>query len=119
MEAGPQLDRLVAIKVMGCTPRTEPTQDYGTHECCGCKGALHSEPSGWSDCWKSYSTDIGHAWEVVEEMLRKPGIIFEMISGTPDGMAVSFTCAGIPSNSVTPTAPLAICLAALKAVEGK
>ncbi len=62
-----------------------------------------------------YSTDISKAWLVVEEMLRKDGITFEMRKA-----ACGFVCNFIPDKNIVEwaeTAPEAICDAALLAME--
>lgn len=66
---------------------------------------------GWG-CYivPNYSSDITAAWEVVEKM---EGEWFNLSAASPKGWYAAF---GSPDNESTygDTAPLAICLAALK-----
>ena len=70
----------------------------------------------------SYSTDIASAWQVVEKLNTLPGgeyiSLTRGIPGIPDpNYRVQFCVAGVLDNAEAPTAPHAICLAALKAVD--
>lgn len=80
-------------------------------------------------CWdqghnehKSYSTNIAAAWEVVEKMrnvvddLRNGGWQFDIYDSLPTQWRVQFTKPGKGICAYADTAPLAICLAALKAL---
>lgn len=93
MEAGREMDALVARQVMGW-----PEQDCHP-------GALAW--AGWSP-----STDIDSAWDVVEKMIEKHRVDLHGLRGGKD-----WRCwvAGF-DHADAPTAPLAICRAALKAV---
>jgi Phage ABA sandwich domain len=89
-----EIDRLVAEKVMGCS----------------------KELMVWLEIHEvlpHYSTNIVDAWQVVEKFVNDD-IYFEMVKPDKDG---SFTCLIGMLNEPTKadTAPLAICLAALKA----
>ena len=129
MEAGRELDALIAEKVMGHRMFEPPPM---------------SEP--WEvmpDDYRGrpllpYSTDIGAAWEVVEKM-RERGKDRKDIAICMDGFSLSqnhvgedwqdypwapeggwsatFTDGYNTSGAAALTAPHAICLAALKAVE--
>jgi hypothetical protein len=99
MKPGRELDVLVAKQVMGIDP------DYD-------EGIYYFE--GYADP-KPYSTDITAAWEVVEKFNRR---YLELIK---DGR---YKCCLDSRNleslcAFADTAPHAICLAALKAVENK
>ncbi len=109
MPAGPALDRLVAERVLG-----RPYRD----------------PSGWEMQYEgaardAFSTDIAHAWAVVEH-LRAAGVKWEIADDYLDAGAGSWfamteqTKAGAACRVVGPyaeTVPLAICRAALLALE--
>lgn len=117
-EAGPELDRLIAEKVMGWTvyqipgmsiqPRGEPEMrpaiEYRKD------GSLtYSEADDESLFW-SPSTDITHAWEVVERMIAL-GKALSMATHGHDNEEWSVTFGR--SNALAHTAELAICRAAL------
>jgi hypothetical protein len=129
-EAGRELDALVAEKVMGWTwwrssatgrrgifaPGVIPRGAYewfkeladGTEELC----------RDWGAYLPAYSTDIAMAWRVVEKMNRHRFSIGEFKPGT---WKASFSelspIRPMPCLATAATAPLAICLAALEAVE--
>jgi len=103
LEAGPELDSLVDEKIFG----REYIRGYG---------AL------------PYSTDIGAAWEVVEKMRNWPNghwwLSLSQIAGVRGEWRAGFSFGGMavdhsPKFVVADTAPLAICLAALKAIDAK
>lgn len=111
MPAGPEMDRLVAEKVMGWT-HGQTGADY-----CGWQGAksypgerYNRKNDAHYGIWNP-SKEIAHAWEVLERMdtmtLRK----------LPGG---SYACAylrdDILYHGLGDTAPLAICRAALISV---
>lgn len=125
MEAGHELDKLVAELVMGCTVRVG---DGGWYYC-SCPEIKHKPPHGDRKARrpivgaiKEYSENIKAAWQVVETM---SAIGFDMtISTCNDGDGYHCriaTDAGTPSfwreiaDEVEDTVPLAICRAALKA----
>lgn len=60
-----------------------------------------------------YSTDIGDAWKVVERMTQGPGEYCDLANRW-DGIAPSWIARFNGSSAEAETAPLAICLAALK-----
>lgn len=106
MQAGRELDALVAEKVMGW----EVTIANGWE-------AYFETESGqfgpWVGLWQP-STNMSDAWEVVREMVRK-GTYVEIAQGQE-----LCTCCFNYDDYLTvercESAPLAICLAALKAV---
>lgn len=131
-EAGRELDAEVAEKVMGLV------------RCQGSQHKLGGRAEGW-ECWAqadsptrggelpSYSTDITDAWKVVEQfqLQAKLGHMFVLRCAPWEDYSRSSWEVGQvrPLNgwwgaateegglySFAPTAPLAICLAALKAV---
>lgn len=112
MESGPELDALIAEKVMGL----ERHEDHGHSDCSACDEAR-----------KKYSTDIAVAWEIVEKLKGKKWLGPEWKSpdtymtqqGYPLGTEawyVRVEVKGLFEWVFGATAPLAICRAALKAV---
>lgn len=93
MEAGRELDALIAEKIMG--------QDYSLNSLEGSL-VLKDPPH--------YSTNIAAAWEVVEKL----GPDWDLISMEQGWIA----SVGSSERARAETAPLAICLAALKAMRG-
>lgn len=120
MTPGRELDALVAEKVMGCTPKRDGS---GRIEC-GCPDKGHEHFIDPYDRemdmgLKSYSTDIAAAWEVVDKIANHWSNV--SLLRADDGSwhvcsdpEMSFGSSGAEA----PTAPHAICLAALKAVGG-
>lgn len=99
MEAGRELDALIAEKVMGFTV----------------KGGLPI--SAWPP---HYSADIAAAWEVVKKMGRHEISIHMRSDSNTDRVTkryyiMDYTCRALLAEANT--APHAICLAALKAIE--
>ena len=127
MEPGPELDRLEAEKVMGWKRTTEgapPGCAYWKDD----DGFIQAaEDPGGSLNW-SPSTDIAAAWEVVRKMLDS-GWGCEIYSPNnpyaledADKWFVVFAKSGpivmqLDFRAKAPSAPLAICHAALLAVE--
>ncbi|GAB7387388.1 hypothetical protein BSNK01_12240 [Bacillaceae bacterium] len=113
MEAGRELDALVAEKVMGWTYRKLPTLDEGAWV------IEEKEPVIWESRWKP-SIRIKDAWLVVEKMIDS-GFDLHLDADWKNG--VYYYCEfsnligglGVFGHEAE-TAPLAICLAALKAV---
>lgn len=111
--AGRALDAIVAERVMGV--KEAP---FGVCPTCGYGGGY-----GFKE-FPEYSTDIAAAWEVVEKLSRRN---FSMHNDTgcsgcepTEGvgwMALFHIEGGPMAYTVADTAPLAICLAALKAVD--
>lgn len=132
MEAGRELDALVAEKVMGCKIDRSYVEGWpnwigGPRYRCGCGNYAHA--CGDDDIAEPllnfYSTDIAAAWEVVERIkhLKDPDPMEVWIYET---RSKGVTCevywdlgsrlAG-RGQVTAATAPLAICLAALQAVQ--
>lgn len=125
MKAGRELDALVAEKVMGCDVAKILHYGYQGHYRyrCDCPGAnspdlrRHAD-EGFDGDVKPYSTDIAAAMEIVPEMNRR-GLTL-VLGITASGANAKFT--GLISGQwdapepTAATAPLAICLAALKAL---
>jgi len=116
MPAGRELDTLVAERVMGWSPPRKPDQ-YTWQAPSGWRGGVEQIPA--------YSTSIAAAWEVVDKLAESgklccltidklgfPGEewrVFFQWDVSDDRMEMPYADA--------PTAPHAICLAALAAVE--
>lgn len=125
LEAGPELDALVAEKVMGCQPRRI---DYHGREQIICPCPITSEyrhPHGGfkydepDDELLRYSTDIAAAWEVVEKCV--PYVKVDARGLSTEAGHFRWVCQIWNGSSkeilgLAQTAPLAICRAALKAV---
>lgn len=112
MTPGRELDALVAEKVMGWTKlegrwaRIFPGVE-GDTICANLDGSI-----------PSYSTDIAAAWQVVVEKFVNDGfrIHYDINYGVERRTGWSVVINGIVYHEFSNTAPLAICLAALKAV---
>ncbi len=116
MPAGYDIDRLVAEKVMGW--RTEETSATGDGDC----RVLQVYPNGkWRGSSFVPSRYIAHAWEVVEKMppTRGPRADSFAIMRTGEGWTAGYHDGESFDNDCASadTAPLAICRAALKAVQ--
>jgi hypothetical protein len=142
LQPGPELDRLVAKKVMGCHVR------YGRKPHLSdliIPGSINqADFLSIDDAWLAvpkYSTDIAHAWEVVEKLnamvpTQKEVAKYYMCDGDPFwrldaptatfrkwafGLARPIDHEGESLHpdwmAIADTAPHAICLAALKAVQ--
>lgn len=113
MTPGLELDALVAEKVMGWgRPRPEWVASTPDSPWVNPKDGLGYRPSEIA----LYSTDIAAAWEVVEKW--KDGV---QIFKAGDHYTCALTVKRVPNHfqvisESAPTAPHAICLAALKAV---
>ena len=109
-----EVDALVAKEVFGC--QVEYWEDDGTPYC-GCKDKEHKwyDPRGCACRLKYYSTEIEAAWEVVEKLRCEE---MELRITYINQWACSFSHGRVsPVYSVeADTGPMAICLAALKAV---
>ena len=144
MEPGRELDALVAEKAMGYRrvdltpewlgrevwcfyPGDSPLMEYSWDEPSG-NAMMHrngkDESDGTADILPSYSTDIAAAFEIVEK-LRDQHMELEL-SVVPKGAPAypddaqwlaGFSDDGPTNQEWGATAPHAICLAALKAVE--
>lgn len=121
MEAGPNLDRIVAEKVMGCRVKKRRGAYRYVYDLV-VPGSFdridYVEPEGaWSACPK-YSTEISAAWTVAEKLRMKvgfagPSVGWKAVVGEPDCLC------GLDNGALAKTAPLAICRAALESVKGK
>lgn len=101
LKAGPKLDALVA---RDCNPRCEVNRTASVEDFKAWCVEFNFHPS----------TSIAVAWEMVE----KPELEFNWLEKNKDGYCACFS----KKRAITAfanTAPLAICLAALKTVEGK
>lgn len=132
LEAGRELDALVAEKVMGCQLRRSPTGP--SCECANLNWphANHGTGETVNTCagLRFYSTDIAAAWEVVKRVVETCGWNdgfqlsngwlgeeCENLCGPDEGWIASFNN-GYGNTTAAPgkTVALAICRAALKAV---
>lgn len=130
MSAGREMDALVGREVMGFAVYR---YDKDRAENCyfmlmdadfnpvvpGRAGERKTEQDAWGDC-PAYSTDIAAAWQVVEKLSEQHGVTLYRFADEPIGETEIWHCRFIPmaAYSVTAsTAPLAICQAALRAVE--
>ena len=119
LPAGRELDALIAEKVMGL----KVYHHAGSHDVCHCDIEGDDDITVCQGPVKAYSTSIADAWEVVERMggrisLQGPGTE-DMGEGyvTYDTWTAEFQPKGHQTGSISraDTAPLAICLASLKA----
>lgn len=100
MKPGRELDALIAEKVMGLATAEEDSDENWV-------------PVGVP----GYSTDIAAAWEVVGKLWEDQESVFELTRPVGSGFNCRFRQGAIKEWGET--APHAICLAALKSVEGK
>ncbi len=109
MNPGRELDALIAEKVMGLEPWPEqdPRWKYKAFKAPIVPYGVEPKPCAPPE----YSTSIEAAWEVVEHI----DLFFKL-----NKVHATYRSAfGNLSGSIGETAPHAICLAALKTVEGK
>lgn len=118
MKPGPELDALVAEKVMGWKWENfgkpmlaPPEQIIQITEFCD-KHTGYREVNIYIP---PYSTDISAAWQVVEK-LKKDHVFSLKIAGNGTHAHVSFTDLDNKNYDPCDNIPHAICLAALKAV---
>ena len=120
LKAGRERDALVARHVMGWSRSNDGLGGAWWYDERGNKTIYGGGSSGQST-YKEFrpSTDIAAAWEVVEKMriMVSPTLLNRWIAGvlkgvTGDGKRYYFD----GTTAEADTAPLAICLAALKAV---
>jgi hypothetical protein len=132
LEAGRELDALVAEKVMGWTWPDDrcPICGWSFSDTAaeGCvPGDCSQRPIPTvpeSEDYPHYSTDITAAWEVVEKMLGQlpqQDIHFQHLEYTGWGVGTCFNKeeGGWDEWMYGETLPIAICRAALKAVEAQ
>lgn len=112
MEAGPEMDRLVAEKVMGWFPVEDQALAYSQWHQAEKVGAGYSLP-GHHNAFEP-STDIAHAWAVVERMRSFGHRSNEFVGFCA---CLENDCGGAMTDLMLNLAPLAICRAALKAIE--
>ncbi len=108
-----QQNALVATKVMGLTVRTFAAWTPG---CPGGTTLVTVDPEGAAAFLPDYVGDVGDAWQVFEAV----DAFHKSLQSNPDEQnrwLCSFLTGGVePIEAFGPTAPLAICLASLKAV---
>ena len=122
LEAGRETDALVAEKVMGWR---KVSSQIITETM---RGSLPwtrwwGEKQNAAGRWRivdlpKYSASISAAWEVVEK-LKAEGMTVDIQSRTPGWTVVVDELHDLGVEVRAPTAPLAICFAALKAVTGE
>lgn len=111
LEAGPELDALVAERVMGW-------QRFGLHNQLWDKQPPHRQVMCTAFELPKFSGEIAAAWEVVENLAPK-FIDFELVNRQNRLALTRFVWGHGPKEFFqgnASTAPLAICRAALKAV---
>jgi len=111
MEAGPELDRLIAEKVMGW--KFVPDAIY-----CAIRQPCFVEESGYKrlPCDFRPSEDISAAFHAAEEMRKRK--LFLALGNDEGGYCAVFSEKMRPFQAFAETAPLAICRAALLAIGG-
>jgi len=113
LEAGRELDALVAEKVMKCKTATKEWNGV-LHPFCCCDGSDHEQRCTYVPGMLAYySTDIAAAWEVVERFDNFSLSRAWSMNGQKVGVACWLAGGFV---DLAATAPLAICRAALKAV---
>lgn len=110
MQAGRELDALVAEKVMGYTLDYEFAEQMGAPAV----PALRDQYDEWG-VLPAYSTDIAAAWNIVEAFARR-GFRFHVHANPGHYSARVITEANPHDWHHAPNASMAICLAALRAV---
>lgn len=110
MKAGRELDALVAEKVMGCTLKAGGDPRTDDPWLCGCEDEAHREDNEYDvrTYIKPYSSSIAAAWEVMD--ILKDGFATSYYTAE-EGWTFVFRGQAATAG----TAPLAICMAALKA----
>ena len=133
-EAGPVLNRLIAEVVMGWTlyhyDKGGPSDAHWSLLDGDCSAVLPTGKYGWRDgehaseeaafAWFRPSADIAHAWQVVERMADLRHVFLVKADGyrEPDNAPRYTVLCGNQPRTDSESAPLAICLAALRAVGG-
>lgn len=125
MDAGRELDALVAEHVMGWkrvdVPKDYDGQNAGVTLLPATPSSIGWDPKGAYALWHFcpyYSTDIAAAWLVVEKLVNEGKVFIVKGDGLRTGdypLKWTVLCDNQPRTDAN-TAPLAICLAALKAV---
>lgn len=126
MNTGRELDALVAEKVMGLLPCSDPVGRCGAAKMtpCQCWGTPDRDGVVAGGELASYSTDISTAWQVVEKLALQGRALALQAPGSSDMneyyQKFNRWTAEFQGQELCPcvadTAPLVICLAALKAV---
>jgi hypothetical protein len=116
MPAGPEMDRLVAKNVLGWVqdedvplwvpPAPDERRNWGA-----------CWVDGWPDWLPEYSTDFSSAWVVLEKMRAMFASV--SVSWDKNGCSCSLIAGDGSIFENAPSAPLAICRAALIAMESK
>jgi len=116
LKAGPELDAMIAEKVMGWEPLPIiHTDDFGPKSRAYRVPINGREKHGVITCQiAAYSTNIADAWQVVEKM-REKGWHITLTDSPPKGQEILFFQSENPVRAA-PAPCLAICLAALRAV---
>lgn len=119
MAAGREVDALVAERVMGLVPCTAESHRSGEAPW-SCHARGDSPDQGGETA--HFSTDMDAAWPVVEAMQGR-GFVFTLRYRDSGGWRACFMTRPTTENRspsrVADTAPLAICRAALAAVEAR
>lgn len=113
MDAGPELDALVAQRVFGWTNLAErPVFNQMT--------MTGYRADGHPDVVKCYSTSIAAAWLVVEHLRTNGwGVTLNMYPQPSTVEVALWDGKGFVRETIRATVPLAICRAALNAVEAQ
>jgi hypothetical protein len=126
MEAGRELDSLIARKVFGyeITCSVDPLSDFSVGR------NRDGSDAKRNFCWVNddleiptphFSTKIQAAWQVVEKFDKKDNEVYlnHLPRFYPEWQCIIFYMDGNRQSAGADTAPLAICRAALLAVESK
>ena len=127
MEAGRELDALIAEKVMGWSSQADGLYwDAGNHRTRLVLGSIIAKKRDEMGLENAQgfvfapSTNITDAWEVVERLVSTPGPNGDhhsvQVDYSGDAVVVIDENEDWQVSAIADTAPLAICLAALKAV---
>lgn len=132
IEAGRELDALIAEKVFGCRVLWQSASVHGPYCGCLCKDGYkkgpHGDPAAFDEDLPYYSTDISAAWLVVERMRSSKWnfCIVDMQGRSPTTFCAQFgetkkkkDGKGRGFFEAAESAPLAICVTALAAVGEK
>lgn len=112
LEAGRELDALIAEKVMGWTPHCQNPAHYVEVANSTSEMSVIQEVVAY---WRP-STDIAAAWQVVEK-LRAAGWFYSLSDAVeiPEYIVMFYQPDSPDAQAMDESAPLAICRAALKA----
>lgn len=120
MQAGRELDALIAEKVMGWPPKPAHAGWQGdvVPSLADPKWVQAGPDRGWEMVFlPNYSTDIAAAWKVVEKMRETPKPFFSLAWYISGRWGAAFLGHDDGTDAeMADTAPHAICLAALRAV---